>query len=103
MLFNTSRLHEAVERMLFFDGSFVSPMGSPTPSPNPPHKGEGEVGAIPIALSLLPHSALHHIDVFDGDGAAVAEVDDDDRQADGGFGCSDCEDEEGENLARQVT
>src|SRR5689334_7356629 len=47
-------------------------------------------------------SALHQVDVFDRDGAAVAEVDDEDGEADRRLGGGDGEDEHGEDLADQV-
>ena len=46
--------------------------------------------------------ALHHVDVFDRDGAAVAEVDDQDRQADGRFSRRDRQDEHREDLPDQI-
>src|SRR6476469_9704416 len=49
-----------------------------------------------------PESALHHVDVLNRDGAAVAEIDDEDRQSDRGFGRRDGEDEEREDLADEV-
>src|SRR5882724_12419921 len=46
--------------------------------------------------------ALHHVDVFDLDRAAVAEVDDEDGKADGGLGRRHRENEHGEDLADEV-
>jgi len=50
----------------------------------------------------IPASALHHVDVLDLDRAAVAEEDDQDRQADGGLGSGDGEDEKREDLADEI-
>src|SRR5690606_34994287 len=46
--------------------------------------------------------ALHHVDVFDGDGAAITEVDDDDSQANGNFGRSYGQDKQGKYLSDQI-
>src|SRR5689334_891904 len=47
-------------------------------------------------------SGLHEIDVFDRDGAAVAEIDDEDGEADRSFGGGDGQDEECEDLPHQI-
>src|SRR5689334_1148478 len=47
-------------------------------------------------------SAFHQVDVFDRDRAAVTEVDDQDGEADGGFGRRDGEHEQREDLPDQV-
>ena len=47
-------------------------------------------------------SALHHVDVFDRDRAAVAVVDDEDGQADRRLGRRHRQDEQREDLAGQV-
>src|SRR5262245_33512365 len=47
-------------------------------------------------------SALHEIDVFDRDGAAVAEIDDEDGKADRRLGGGDGQDEEREDLPHQI-
>src|ERR1043166_5973299 len=55
-----------------------------------------------IATSIAVGSALHHVDVFDGDGAAIAEIDDEDGKADGGFRRRHGQHEQRENLAHQL-
>src|ERR1700722_8145688 len=47
-------------------------------------------------------SAFHPVDVFDGDGAAVAEIDDQDRQTDRRLGRGDGQHEHREHLADEV-
>ena len=47
-------------------------------------------------------SALHQIDVFDRDRAAVAEIDDEDGEPDRGLGGRDGEHEQREDLADEV-
>src|SRR5271168_3142392 len=47
-------------------------------------------------------SALHHVDVLDPDRAAVAEIDDEDREADRRFGRRNGQHEHREGLADQV-
>src|SRR5215469_1267579 len=47
-------------------------------------------------------SALHHVDVFDPDRATVAEIDDEDREADRGFGRRHRQHEHREGLADEV-
>src|SRR6185437_16439358 len=47
-------------------------------------------------------SAFHQVDVFHRDGAAVAEVDDEDGKTDGRFGGGDGEYEEREHLPHQI-
>ena len=47
-------------------------------------------------------SAFHQVDVFDRDGAAVAEIDDEDGKTDGGFGGGDGEHEQREHLPHQI-
>src|SRR5688572_23861058 len=54
-----------------------------------------------VYMRLWP-SALHQIDVFDRDRAAVAEVDDEDGEADGGLGGGHGQNQHGEDLAHQV-
>ena len=54
--------------------------------------------AIPCPLI----SALHHVDVLDRDGAAVAEVDDDNSQTDGGLAGRHRQHKEREHLADEV-
>src|ERR1044071_4165006 len=59
----------------------------------------------PTPYSLLPIpfiSTLHHVDVFDRDGAAIAVVDDDDGETDGGLAGGDCQHEQGEHLADEI-
>jgi len=47
-------------------------------------------------------SALHHVDVLDRDGAAVAEVDDDNSQTDGGLAGRHRQHKEREHLTDEV-
>src|SRR5580658_198211 len=68
-----------------------------TPSPL---EGEGWGGGYVQLRSYA--SALHQVDVFDGDGAAVAEVDDEDGEADRCLGGRDGEHEHGEDLADEI-
>src|SRR6476660_1098634 len=55
-----------------------------------------------IITTSIALSALHHVDVFDGDGAAIAEIDDEDGEPDGGFRRRHGQHEHGEDLADQI-
>src|SRR5437764_15182907 len=50
----------------------------------------------------MPLSTLHQIDVFDRDRAAIAEVGDENGEADRRLRCSHGEDEQSENLSHQI-
>src|SRR5690348_17239060 len=54
------------------------------------------------AATCIERSALHPVDVFDRDGAAVAEIDDEDGKADRRFGRRHGEHEHGEDLADEI-
>src|SRR5512134_2820898 len=73
---------------------------SPIMRPNRPAMMAPASGRNTRATSIA--SALHHIDVFNRDGAAIAEIDHQDRQADGGLRRRDRQHEHGENLPQQV-
>src|ERR1051326_981175 len=68
--------------------------------PNNPAMKEPSSGSKTMAEY---NSALQQIDVFDRDGAAIAEIDDQDGEPDGGLGGGHRQHEEGEDLADQVT
>ena len=51
---------------------------------------------------MIAASALHEIDVFDRDRAAVAEIDDEDGKADRRLAGGDRQHEEREDLAHQI-
>src|ERR1700733_15734102 len=53
-------------------------------------------------MAAMVISALHRIDVFDRDGAAVAEIDPQDGEADGGLGRRHRQHEHGEDLPPQI-
>ena len=54
-------------------------------------------------ISIMSRSlALHHVDVFDIDGPAVAEVHDQDGEANGRLGRGDGQHEQREHLAHQI-
>src|SRR5690348_4032477 len=72
-------------------------VGSENPSEDGADEGEEYDELIHDAAS-----ALHEIDVFDRDGAAVAEVDDEDGEPDRCFGGGDGQDEKRENLPHQI-
>src|SRR5690554_1877263 len=74
---------------------------SPRPRPKKPARIAPTSGRNTMATSNTA-SALHHVDVFDGDGAAVAEIDHQDRQADGRFRGRHGQDEEGKDLANEI-
>ena len=50
----------------------------------------------------MPRSTLHHVDVFDRDRSAVAEIHDEDREPDRRLGRGDGQDEHGEHLADEL-
>src|ERR1700761_3684956 len=52
--------------------------------------------------ATVTRSAFHHIDVFDRDGAAVAEIDDQNGKADRRFGGGHGQHEHGKDLADQI-
>src|ERR1700681_4540531 len=52
--------------------------------------------------TMLTLSALHQVDVFDFDGAAVAEIDDKDGEPDRRLGGGDRQHEHGEDLADEI-
>src|SRR4051812_29922540 len=72
---------------------------APITRPNSPAMAEPMMGRKTIREYI---STLHHVDVLNRDGAAVAEIDHQDRQADGGLGGGHGEDEQREDLAHQV-
>ncbi len=51
---------------------------------------------------MVRASALHEIDVFDRDGAAVAEIDDENGEPDRRFAGGDSQHEEREDLPHQI-
>src|SRR5690606_36561533 len=53
-------------------------------------------------IAWITASALHHVDVLNRDGAAVAVEDHKDGEADGGFGSGDREDQQREDLPGMV-
>src|SRR5215469_6398586 len=55
-----------------------------------------------IITTSIAGSALHHVDVFDGDGAAIAEIDHQDPKPDGGLRRSHGQHEHGEDLAYEI-
>src|SRR3954471_20000403 len=67
--------------------------------PNSPARAEPRMGRKTIREYI---SALHQIDVLNRDGAAVAEIDDQDGKADGGLGGGHGQDEQREHLSYQV-
>src|ERR1700722_12074172 len=72
-----------------------SPIQRPKkPAMNAPSKGR--------KMAAMVISALQRIDVFDRDGAAVAEIDHQDGEADGGLGCPHRQHEHGEDLPHQI-
>src|SRR5262245_16245121 len=74
----------------------------PMKRPNSPAMMQPSSGRKTIAAYIVVGSALHQVDVFDRDGAAVAEIDDENGEADGGFGRGHGQHEEREHLAREV-
>src|SRR5690554_3080462 len=75
----------------------LSPSGRPRkPARIAPSKGRNTMATSSTA------SALHHVDVFDGDGAPVAEVDHQDCQSDRRFRRRNREHEEGEDLPHEI-
>ncbi|MEJ0044489.1 MAG: hypothetical protein WDM81_20730 [Rhizomicrobium sp.] len=60
----------------------ISEARAPITRPNRPAMADAMMGRKTIAAYI---SALHQVDVFHGDGAAVAEIDDEDGEPDGGF------------------
>ena len=50
----------------------------------------GKIGERGLELGILtPQSPFHHTHIIDFDGLAVAEIDNQNGKADGGFGCCD--------------
>src|SRR5262245_49031343 len=82
------RTKEISMKPLVIHCAATSPMWR-LPSPAIRAPSSGRVTII-TSIALL---ALHHVEVFDGNGAAVAEVDDQDRKADGGLGRGDGQDQ----------
>src|SRR3954469_16571894 len=72
---------------------------APIRRPNSPAMAEPSRGRKTIAGYT---SALHHVDVFDRDGAAVAEIDHQDGKPDGRFRCGDGQHEEREDLSGEI-
>src|SRR5579863_10310736 len=70
---------------------------SPITRPNRPAMAEPSRGRKTIAACI--RLALHPVDVFDGDGAAVTEEHHDERQTDRGFSRGHGQDEHGEDLS----
>src|SRR5262245_16346093 len=74
----------------------------PMKRPKRPAMMDPRRGNATISVYIFDRSALHQIDVLNRDGAAVAEVDDEDGEADRGFGGGDRQHEEREDLTGQV-
>src|SRR5690242_13834630 len=73
-----------------------SPIQRPkNPARNAPTSGR----KMAATVTALP---LHEVDVFDGDAAAVAEIDDEDGEADRRLGGGDGQHEHGEDLSDEV-
>src|SRR5690606_6106139 len=73
------------------------PMARPKrPATSAPISGRKTIAWIISAL------ALHHVDVLNRDGAAVAEEDHENREPDGGLGGGDGQDQQREHLADEI-
>src|SRR5690349_6843772 len=70
--------------------------------PNSPAMTAAASGRKTAKVTSTALSALHEVDVFDGDRAAIAEVDDEDREADGRLGRRHGQHEHGEDLPHHV-
>src|SRR5687767_14758261 len=75
---------------------------SPIRRPKNPAMIAASSGRKIVATSMIAASALHHIDVVHRDGAAVAEVDDENGKTNGGLGGGDGQDEHCEHLTDKV-
>src|SRR6478672_1023860 len=73
-----------------------------TRRPKKPAKIAPISGSKTIAWYIGSRSAFQEVDLGDIDGAAIAEVDDDDGEADGGFGRGDSKHDQREDLADEV-
>src|SRR5690606_35631372 len=79
-----------------------SPIRRPkTPAPKRPAMIAPTSGRKTAAV-YMGNSALHHVDVFDGDRTAIAEVDDQDRETDRRLGRGNGQYEHGEDLADEI-
>src|SRR5258708_35847796 len=74
---------------------------SPVQRPNNPAMMAATSGRKTAAM-LTSISALHQVDVFDFDGAAIAEIDEQDGEADRRLGGRDGQHEHGEDLADEI-
>src|ERR1700741_177133 len=74
----------------------------PIARPNRPAMGQPISGRRTIAVYMTGASAFHEIDVLNRDGAAVAEITDENGKADGGFGRSHGENEQREHLTGEI-
>src|SRR5438552_2064984 len=89
---------DAATRAQVMSSDAVSPRRRPSsPATTAPSSGRNT-----MATSMPLPLALHHIDVFDGDRPAVAEIDHQDGEADRRFRGGDGQHEHGEHLAHQV-
>src|SRR3954454_12935943 len=75
---------------------------SPIRRPKNPAMNAARSGRKIAAISMIAASALHHIDVVHRDGAAVAEVDDQNGETDRSLGGGDGQDEHREHLTDKV-
>src|SRR5258708_15424285 len=71
----------------------------PIRRPNRPAMAEPMMGRKTMAAYI---SALHHIDILNRDGAAVAGIDDQDGRADGSFGGGHRQHEQREHVPHQI-
>src|SRR5690349_14273284 len=89
---------DAATRAQVISSDAVSPRRRPSrPVTTAPSSGRNT-----MATSMPLPLALHHVDVFDGDRPAVAEIDHQDGEPDRRFGGGDGQHEHGEHLAHQV-
>src|SRR5690606_24379027 len=76
---------------------------APIERPNRPAIRKPASGRKTMAWYMLCRSALHRVDVFDGDRAADTEEGDEDRQPDRCLGSRDREDEQGKDLPHEIS
>src|SRR6478735_4454679 len=99
----TKTYHDSTAAMIIRPQVTYSDALAPIPRPKRPAMIAPIRGRKTIALyKNIALSALHHIDVFHGDGAAVAVEDDENCETDGRFSSSDGQNEQCEDLADDV-